>query len=98
MVRLQTPQESIYYISELYAGRTCDQHIIRDCHLLDRFNPGDQILANRGLPASEEFPAKRAELVIPPAEKTNLSFFVPRPGNHRAVWSFDLYSFMYSWQ
>lgn len=64
-----TPQGSIAYISELYAGRSTDRYIVRDSKFLDYINPNDQVMADRGFPISDELMAKHAELVMPPANK-----------------------------
>ena len=64
-----TPQGSICYLSELYAGRTTVRYIIRHSKFLDYINPNDQVLADRGFPIREELLAKHAQLVMPPAAK-----------------------------
>ena len=64
-----TPQGSICYISELYAGSSTDKFITKDSRFLDYINPNDKVMADRGFPLSVELLARHAELVIPPAAK-----------------------------
>ena len=37
------------FVSSLYAGRTNDRKITKDCGILDLLEPNDQIMADRGL-------------------------------------------------
>jgi hypothetical protein len=64
-----TPQGSICYISELYAGRSTDRFITRDSNFFDYINPNDRVMADRGFALSQELLSRHAELIIPPAGK-----------------------------
>ena len=37
------------FISELYAGRTSDKQITKDCGILNMLEPGDDLMAGRGI-------------------------------------------------
>ena len=42
------PHGSVLFASKLYGGRVSDKAIVKDCGILDRFEEGDVILADRG--------------------------------------------------
>jgi len=62
------------FVSNLYAGRTSDKKITKDCGILNLLEPGDQIMADRGFDIEEDLPPN-VTLNIPPFlnEKDQLS-------------------------
>ena len=53
------------FVSSLYAGRTSDRKITRDCGILDLLEPNDQIMADRGFDIQDDLP-NNVTLKIPP--------------------------------
>jgi hypothetical protein len=49
----------------LYAGRTSDKKITKDCGILDLLEPGDQVMADRGFDIESDLPSG-VTLNIPP--------------------------------
>ena len=41
------PQGAISFISKAWGGCTSDKYLIQNCHILNRFLPGDVVLADR---------------------------------------------------
>lgn len=60
------PNGAISFLSKYYRGRMSDRQIVRESSFLDLIDPGDIILADRGLPIREELLLRYANLVIPP--------------------------------
>ena len=44
------------FISELYAGRTSDKQITKDCGILNMLEPGDDLMAGRGFDIEDDMP------------------------------------------
>ena len=53
------------FVSSLYAGRTSDKKITRDCGILDLLEPGDEVMADRGFDIESDMP-NGVLLNIPP--------------------------------
>ena len=51
------PYGSVLFASKLYGGRVSDKAIVKDCGILDRFEEGDVILADRGFDIKQLMPA-----------------------------------------
>ena len=64
-----SPRGCISFVSDAWGGRASDRHITLNSSFLERVDPGDQIMADRGFLIREEVMMRRAELVIPPAAK-----------------------------
>ena len=53
------------FVSSLYAGRTSDKKITKDCGILDLLEPNDQVMADRGFDIEDDLPSN-VTLNIPP--------------------------------
>ena len=53
------------FVSPLYAGKTSDRKITKDCGILDLLEPNDQIMADRGFDMQDDLP-NNVTLNIPP--------------------------------
>lgn len=60
------PNGMISFLSKLWGGRASDQHITRQSGFLNKLEPGDLIMADRGFPLREDLLMKGATLTIPP--------------------------------
>ena len=60
------PNTMISFLSKTWGGRASDQFITRESGFLDKVEPGDLILADRGFPLREDLVMKGATLKIPP--------------------------------
>ena len=60
------PNGSIVYVSDLFEGSISDRAIIEKSGFLDKINPGDLILADRGFTIEDLLIARQASLNIPP--------------------------------
>uniref|UniRef100_A0A1X7VLZ0 THAP-type domain-containing protein n=2 Tax=Amphimedon queenslandica TaxID=400682 RepID=A0A1X7VLZ0_AMPQE len=60
-----TPTGSIYFVSQAWGGRSSDKVITRHCGILDNFEYGDVVLADRGFNISDELAICGAHLCIP---------------------------------
>jgi DDE superfamily endonuclease/Helix-turn-helix of DDE superfamily endonuclease len=60
-----TPQGTVSFVSQGYAGRVSDQHIIRVSGYLDLLKPGDCVMADRGFIVEEDVALRGAKLVTP---------------------------------
>ena len=52
-------------MSSLYAGKTSDRKITKDCGILDLLEPNDQIMADQGFDIQDDLP-NNVTLNIPP--------------------------------
>lgn len=59
------PQGAITYISKTYGGRNSDKHITENCGMLDKLQPGDLVLADRGFLISQQVQLRLAEVKVP---------------------------------
>ena len=64
-----TPQGSISFLSKAWGGRTSDKFLTEKCGILNKFLPGDLVMADRGFTIYERWFFKSAELVIPTCTK-----------------------------
>ena len=53
------------FVSELYAGRSSDKQVTKDCGILNLLEPGDHVMADRGFDIENDMPAG-VGLNIPP--------------------------------
>ena len=60
-----TPQGSISFLSKAWGGRASDKYITEHSGLLDKLQPGDLVLADRGFDIQESVGLKCAEVKIP---------------------------------
>ena len=60
-----TPQGTISFVSEAWGGCVSDKFVTENCGFLDKFLPGDMVIADRGFTVSESVGLKQARLVIP---------------------------------
>jgi hypothetical protein len=44
------------FVSSLYAGRTSDEKILRDCRILNLLEPGDELMADRAFDIESDMP------------------------------------------
>ncbi|CAN8007250.1 unnamed protein product, partial [Ixodes pacificus] len=59
------PQGTTTFISEGWGGRTSDKHVTEHSGILDKLQPGDVVLADRGFDISDSDGLHRAKLHIP---------------------------------
>lgn len=60
-----TPQGSISFVSEAWGGRTSDKYLTENCGILNKLEPGDIVMADRGFTITDSLALKQSELVIP---------------------------------
>ena len=60
-----TPQGTVSFISKGWGGRTSDKYLTERCGFLDKLNPGDVILADRGFDVADSVGLFNAQLKIP---------------------------------
>ena len=53
------------FISELYTGRSSDKQVTKDCGILNLFEPGDDLMTDKGFDIEDEMP-QGVNLNIPP--------------------------------
>lgn len=56
----------MFRVTIVYVSRTTDKEIIAECGLLEKLEPGDSIMANRGFPIQDLLQDCDADLTIPP--------------------------------
>ncbi|XP_045475690.1 uncharacterized protein LOC123681358 [Harmonia axyridis] len=61
-----TPNGFVCFISELYPGRTSEMEIILNSGLLEKLEPGDSVMADKGFTISKELADIDVDLNIPP--------------------------------
>ena len=59
------PQGVISYVSKGWGGRVSDKYLTENCGILDKLQPGDQVLADRGFKVEESFGVYCAKIVTP---------------------------------
>lgn len=60
-----TPRGTVSFISKGWGGRTTDKHLTENCGFLDRLNPGDVILADKGFDVEDSLGLYNAQLEMP---------------------------------
>ena len=60
-----TPQGTVSFISLGWGGRTSDKHITENSGFLNKLDPGDLILADRGFDVHDSIGLNQGELKIP---------------------------------
>lgn len=69
------PNGTVTFVSKAYGGRASDTHITVDSGFLDRVEPGDIVLADKGFPGIRApLQGQKAILVLPPFSKGNAQF------------------------
>ena len=54
------------FISKCYGGCASDRHITETCGILEKMNPGDNLMADKGFNISDLLVGKGSKLIIPP--------------------------------
>ena len=60
------PTGGITYCSDMYEGSISDKEIIKKCGFLDKLNPGDLVIADRGFDIKDLLQTRKVHLNIPP--------------------------------
>ena len=60
------PNGAVVYVSDLYEGSISDRSIVEKSGFLDKINPGNLILADRGFTIEDLLMKRQASLNIPP--------------------------------
>ena len=61
-----TPAGTISFKSKCYGGYATDRFITEDCHILDKLQYGDNLMADKGFNISDLLISKVSQLIIPP--------------------------------
>ena len=61
-----TPAGTTSFISKCYGGCVSDRFITEDCHILDKLQYGDNLMAEKGFNISDLLISKGSQLLIPP--------------------------------
>ena len=67
------PQGTVSYISRAWGGRVTDKYIAENCGILDKINPGDVLLADRGFSIQESVACTMAQVKMPAFTKGKAS-------------------------
>lgn len=70
-----TPSGAISFVSDVYEGAISDKEIFKKSKIMDKINPGDLVMVDRGFNVRDILLQKGADIVIPPilGNRTNLS-------------------------
>ncbi|XP_050041015.2 uncharacterized protein [Dermacentor andersoni] len=69
------PNGTVTFVSQAYGGRASDTHITLESGFLDRIEPGDVILADKGFPGIKApTESQKGIIVLPPFSKGNVQF------------------------
>lgn len=60
-----TPSGALCFVSELFPGSTSDKEITVQSGFLDKLQPGDQVMADKGFNLIDELSSVGAELIRP---------------------------------
>ena len=69
-----TPAGTISFKSKCYGGYATDRFITEDCHILDKLQYGDNLMADKGFNISDLLISKGSQLIIPPFLKEQQRF------------------------
>ena len=69
-----SPVPHFNYVSKLYTGSISDKEIVKECGFLDKLNPGDVVMADKGFNIQDLLALRETRLVAPPImKKDNVS-------------------------
>ena len=57
---------TVSFVSKIYGGCASDRYITETCGIMEKINPGDTLMADKGFNISELLINKYSKLVIPP--------------------------------
>ena len=60
-----TPSGSISFVSKCWGGRVSDKELTQQSGFLDKLEPTDEVVADRGFLIADEVALRRAKLIIP---------------------------------
>ena len=66
-----TPSGAISFVSEAYKGSISDQQLFEVCGLLEKLEPGDEIMADKGFLIQHLLIPRGIQLNIPPFLQSN---------------------------
>lgn len=69
-----TPCGTISFVSKIYGGCASDRYITETCSIMEKINPGDTLMADKGFNISDLLINKCSKLVIPPFLKDKGKF------------------------
>ena len=69
-----SPSGSCMFVSDAFEGSISDRQIIMDTHFIDKLEPGDVVLADRGFTIHDLCAEKGATLEIPPFKNGREAF------------------------
>lgn len=67
-----SPSGSVIFLSEIWGGRASDKKITTESGIMDKFLPGDVVMADRGFVMKEEFAQRGVKLIMPAFTKGKL--------------------------
>ena len=67
-----TPNGTVSYLSDCYGGRATDVFIVRDSGFLQKLQPRDQVMADRGFKIQDMLAFYQCTLATPPSKHTNI--------------------------
>ena len=67
-----TPNGTVSYLSDYYGGRTTDVFIVRDSGFLQKLQPRDQVMSDRGFKIHDMLAFYQCTLAIRPSKHTNI--------------------------
>ena len=70
-----TPSGAISFVSDVYEGAISDKELFKKSKIIDKINPGDLVMVDRGFNVRDMLLEKGADIVIPPflGNRINLS-------------------------
>lgn len=61
-----SPIAHINFVSNLFSGSISDKEIVRQSGFLDKLEPGDSIMADKGFNVQDRFALRETKLIAPP--------------------------------